>query len=130
MRFRALLGLASAICAVGASSAFGHEYLVRFKSDSPAARAAFVQRQGGRLDLVSRAGMLYKWVSEERADVADVADRNDDVVRYVEPNRTVRIFESPSITRNREALLRAVADGRIQNTRAAEDNPAIKPVPA
>src|SRR4051812_220635 len=55
-----------------------HQYLIRFTSADPAELRNFTNRNGGTLELVSQAGNLYKWTSEQTFDFTW-----DSNVRYV-----------------------------------------------
>lgn len=104
------------------ASAFGAaEYLVRFGNNANAA-GDFVKHNGGRLEMVSEAGNLYKWTTVRSLDRAWRGG-----VQYIEKNKTVHLFESPSLVANRQALIDALVQrGLTSRGPAYPDNPAIQ----
>jgi subtilisin family serine protease len=105
-----------------ATQAFGQEYLVRFNTDTKEARNKFSQINGGRLELVSKEGSLYKWTTEHRA-----VPKVDSSVNYISKNKKIRIFQSPSLIENQRALFNLLNNSDMDKRGSAyPDNPEIK----
>ncbi|MBY0369928.1 S8 family serine peptidase [bacterium] len=122
----------SALCiSLAAGVAQAAEYLVRFDSIGQE-QERFISNNGGTLTLVSREGVLFKWVTnhEKASEVANW----EPSVRYVQPNFTIRLLQNPSLEANREAIANALAFmdpmdmGDIFGETPA-DNPDIPPAP-
>lgn len=121
----------SALCiSLAAGAAHAAEYLVRFDSIGQE-QERFIANNGGTLTLVSREGVLYKWVTNnERA--SDVATW-EPAVRYVQPNFTIRLYQNPSLEANRDAIAQALPymdPMDFDFGGGYPDNPAIAPAPA
>ncbi len=93
--------------AAGASQAA--EYLVRFEKIG-SDQERFTNHHGGKLELVSRTGGLFKWTTEHtKKQMAEVSTWDDSVV-YIQPNYTIRLFANPSLEVARTAFLKAMAE--------------------
>lgn len=108
--------------------ASAQEYLVKLANHSPEVVAGFAQRHGGTLTLVSQEGVVYKWTTS--LDSVPVRGFDSSVV-VIEPNRTITLPESPSLTANRGEMLKALADGTasidsLRGSLVYPDNPEIK----
>lgn len=95
------------------------EYLIRFHETNRPAQEAFLQRNGGKLSLVSREGNLYRWTSVQSVDLSWDAN-----IAYVQRNHPYGIFLSPGLAENRAALIEGLRRSP-RNERAAQDNPEI-----
>ena len=116
---------------------FGVEYLVKFSSVDPSFEQAFIEQNGGVLELVSKEGHVYKW-STPKAGLSLKwlkADKTKSVgVVKMEPNRKLKIFLGPGLEENREGLLRLLKDSReaveskdeTTGSTPYPDNPEIK----
>ncbi len=122
---RLLRGAFALFLVAGISLANSNEYLIRFKNNDQATLRDFVARNGGSLELVSEEGVLYKWTSEHKLERSD-----DKAIEYIQPNRMMHIFQSPSLIENREALLKAILQNReVPKGPAFPDNPPIENPP-
>jgi len=120
-----------------AAPIFGNEYLIKFSAIDPAIEKAFVERNGGVLELVSREGLVYKWSTPQaglsRKWIKNPQSKSLGVVK-VEPNRKLKIFLSPSLEEKREALLKLMQESDASTEAKDEpvgstpypDNPEIK----
>ncbi|MBM4302809.1 MAG: protease [Deltaproteobacteria bacterium] len=105
-----------------ATQAFSQEYLVRFNADTEESRNKFSQMNGGRLELVSKEGILYKWTGGHRA-----VPKVDSTVSYLSKNKKIRIFQSPSLIENQRALFNLLNNSDMDRRGPAyPDNPEIK----
>lgn len=126
----------TAIITLGFSSIiFGAEYLVKLQAVDPALEKAFVAKNGGLLDLVSRDGRVYKWTTSKSSKNIKWfnGDRTQDPsVVKIEPNRKLKIMLSPSLDQNRsklKALLKEKGEDKESKPAATTpypDNPEIK----
>lgn len=104
------------------TTGFAQELLVRFKTNDNNSQQAFLKTNGGKLELVSSEGSLYKWTSNSRAPMIKTPS-----VDYVAKNSKIRIFQSPSLIENRAAILEALNSSELdQRGPAYPDNPQIK----
>ncbi len=108
-----------AICI--STNLFAQEYLVRFNSDKEEVKKSFFSRNGGKFDLVSKEGNLYKWTTLARAE-----NSWDSNVSYISKNKKIRLFQNPSIIKNRAAIIKALENSRESKGPAYPDNPEIK----
>lgn len=107
-----VLSLLSAV-----SFAASKQYLVKL-SESP---DSFVADHGGSLSLVSEEGRLFLWSTEGRT--AGVAQ--DSGVEFIEPNRTIRLIDNPSLIAQRDQLIPLIANTDHRGP-AFPDNPELK----
>jgi subtilisin family serine protease len=115
------------------SFVFGAEYVVKLKSSTPADEKAFLDQNGGVLELVSREGQVYKWSTPKNGLnmkwVGGKKSGTSPVVK-MEPNRKLKIFLSPSLEENRARLAEAIERSEEEPKPAANtpypDNPEIK----
>lgn len=107
-----------------ASTGFAQDYLVRFKTDDSAARQAFLAEEGGRLELVSQPGLLFKWTTDAEVRTADFANRG--TVAYVQKNGVLGLLPNPSLEAARDVLSRMEHEPLTDRGPAYPDNPEIK----
>ncbi|NBY19723.1 protease [bacterium] len=103
------------------TAVMAQEYLVRFNSDSEAVRQNFFRRNGGKFELVSSEGNLYKWTTSSRAEQSW-----DSNVAYIAKNKTIHLFQNPSLQKNRASLVRKLNETPKAKGPAYPDNPEIK----
>lgn len=70
-----------------------HEYLVHFKTGDQVARDNFLSENGGRLNLVSEPGQLYKWTTDKAAP----GNMTRGEVEYIEENTVISLMPNPSL---------------------------------
>lgn len=117
------MGILSIILAMSANLV-ASEYLVEFFHTDDAALKQFTLSHGGKLNLVSKAGKLYKWTLDTDTNALQVRDSN---LAHVEKNSTIRLIENPSITKNQDAIRELLRTNQLQITDgpAYPDNPEI-----
>ena len=103
MPIRFLLGVLSALSVACLAQAATQEYLVRFNDINADTTRQFLADNGGRLEVVSREGILYKWTSEQTISPAWNAN-----VAYIQGNHTLSILANPSIEEHRAEILEAL----------------------
>jgi thermitase len=91
------------------------EYLVRFDRIGQD-QTNFTKNHGGKLDLVSKEGVLFKWTTTERS--ADELPTWDASVAYIQPNFTIKLAPNPSLEAVRTAYKAAMAKSPM-----ADDEP-------
>lgn len=99
------------------------EFLVKFNSDTDGVRHSFTARHGGSLRLVSRQSELYQWSSSKDIDLKRFDDK---AVRYVQRNHAIKLMSNPSLVRQREQIVRYLADHPVSHDLAFSDNPDFK----
>lgn len=102
------------------------QYLVRFQQTAPAALADFTDTFGGELALVSEAGQLYRWTTEDRVDLRTV---RHPAVAYAQQNFTYGLLANPSLVKHRDALIANWNEVSLlpeATQPRATDNPAIE----
>lgn len=116
------LWIASIFAVCITTNVFSQEYLVRFNSDNIDVQKGFFSRNGGKFELVSKEGNLYKWISDSRADGV-----RDSSVTYIAKNKKIHLFQNPSIVANRGAIIEELKKGMTTlDAPAYTDNPEIK----
>lgn len=123
----------SVLCiSLAAGVSHAAEYLVRFDKIGHD-QERFTKFHGGKLELVSQAGGLFKWTTDqEKQDVMEVATW-DDSIAYIQPNFTIRLYSNPSIEANRAAIVKALSSGANPMDffgGGFTDNPDIKSAPS
>ncbi|NBT58212.1 protease [bacterium] len=115
------------------SFVFGAEYLVKLNSTDPSVERAFLQQNGGVLELMSREGRVYKWSTPKNGlNLKWFGSKKSGAspVVKMEPNRKLKIFLSPSLEENRALLADALKKNEEEAKPAAStpypDNPEIK----
>lgn len=116
------------------SFVFGAEYIVKLKSVEPSVEKAFLDQNGGVLELVSREGQVYKWSTPKNALAIKWFGPKKSAsspVLKMEPNKKLKIFLSPSLEENRAALIDALEKKEKEEEKPAAntpypDNPEIK----
>ncbi len=105
-----LVSLFAAVSMAGVSLAASQDYLVKFNGHDTSAQSGFLKRNGGKLSLVSTEGNLYKWTTDRSVNLTTIATAEREI-SYVQRNHVYHIFESPSLTANRDAILKAIRGG-------------------
>lgn len=112
------------------------EYLVRFDRIGQE-QANFTKNHGGKLEMVSKEGVLFKWTTTERS--ADELPTWDASVAYIQPNFTIKLTPNPSLEAVRAAYRKALATSPLDDDPiggggfggpALADNPAFKMPPS
>ncbi len=120
----------SVVCiSLAAGVANAADYLVRFDAIGQE-QEQFLSQHGGKLALVSKEGVLFKWTTHHE-NAMEVATW-DPAVRYIQPNFTIRLLKNPSIEANRAAIQQALANHPMDLTTMGgdlSDNPAINKPP-
>lgn len=103
------------------------EYLVKLHNPSEAGQTEFRKSHPGLLEEVSKVGNVFKWTTVQTINV----DRfNDAQVELIQANHVIRLLPNPSIEANRDAILKAISEGRIvDNGEVRADNPDIQNPP-
>ncbi len=121
----------SVVCiSLAAGVANAADYLVRFDAIGQE-QEQFLSQHGGKLDLVSKEGVLFKWTTHHE-NAMEVATW-DPSVRYIQPNFKIGLLKNPSIEANRAAIAKAIASNPMNLTTMdadLTDNPSIKLPPA
>jgi len=103
------------------SSVNAKEVLVRFENNNTAEHQSFFKQHGGRYELVSLEGALYKWNTELSTE-----NMWDNRVRYFEKNKVISLFQNPSLEANRSDILAELEKRGIRPMgNAYPDNPTI-----
>ena len=63
----------------------------------------FLNRFGGRLELVSRPGNLYRWRSNDLLELSPI-QRKQFGIRFIQPNYPIAVPANPSLVRNQFQL--------------------------
>jgi len=115
--------LLTLVCGL-ASNLLAGEYLVEFYKTGNGELAQFTKIHGGSLNLVSRAGNLYKWTVSSDSNPLSISDNN---IVHIQKNNSIRLIENPSLAKNQEALRELARTNKLQITDgpAYPDNPEI-----
>lgn len=101
------------------------DYLVKFSGDGSRLSHGFVEAHGGRINLVSAEGNLYRWQTDGRVNTAAI-EKSDDTVAYVVKNGVIRLLPNPSIETQRDALIKALAQREAAEIATRVDKPDFK----
>jgi len=121
MNYKTLLAILIAI--TNFSSLRAAEYLIKTKTDR-IDHQNLAKEIGGNLELVSLAGRLLKWTTENEIDMAAVAIHPD--IEYIQKNHPIRLFANPSIIKARKIALNRAREFIFASGPAFEDNPEVK----
>lgn len=116
-----------------------HEYLVKLKPEAVQGYSAVF---GGRLELVSQEGSLYKWTTDTQLEHANkqglfvqngwrsmnagVANFLNRSIEYIQPNFKIQLTPSPSLMANKDKVLAALGNEPMGFGTSYADNPAVK----
>jgi len=133
MSTRFILGVLWALSAACIAQAATQEYLVRFNEANADTTKQFLAANGGRLELVSREGLLYKWTTDQTISPAWNAN-----VAYIQRNHVLSILANPSIEEHRDEILAALNDDDgglpdipdLGGGGGSKDKPAIEAPPS
>lgn len=125
----------SLLCiSLAAGSSYAAEYLVRFESIGQE-QAQFVKAHGGKLEIVSEPGMLFKWTTTAEVEKSDLPTWAPSVA-YIQPNFVIHTMQNPSLEAVRAAFKKKMESenpfdddggGFDLGGGGYADNPAIKP---
>lgn len=114
-----------------------NEYLIKLQ---PQAAKIYAEAFGGRLEVVSAEGSLYKWTTDTKLETANkaglfkgfrsmnvnVAKAMNKAVGFIQPNYKIHLTPSPSLLAHKDAVLAAIGNKPMAFGTMAADNPAVK----
>jgi thermitase len=125
--------------AVSKGAIASHEYLVKL---NPEAAQIFSEALGGRLEVVSQKGSLYKWTTDAelarpnkmglfqtsgwRGMNIGVARALNRAIDYIQPNFKIQLTPSPSLLKHKDEILAKIGNKPMAFGTMAADNPAVK----